>query len=41
MSILKQSHSAEKSERGNLSDFLTFILLQNIKKLKGGPCGDI
>ena len=35
MRILKQSHSAEKSERGTLSDFLTSIMLQNIeKKLK-------
>ena len=39
MRILKQSHSAAKSERGTLSDFLTIILLQNSKKL-GGPFGD-
>ena len=36
MRILKQFFSAEKSERGTLLDFLTFILLQNIKKLEGG-----
>ena len=38
----EQSHSAENSEkRGTLWDFLTFFLLQNIKKLKGGLFGDI
>ena len=31
MRILKQSHSAEKAERGDL---------QNFKKLEGGPFGD-
>ena len=38
----EQSHSAENSEKGGtLWDFLTFFLLQNIKKLKGGLFGDI
>ena len=42
MRILKQSHSADKSERRTLSDFLIFISLQNIKKLDGGgPFEDI
>ena len=41
MRILKQSLSAEKSERGTFLNFLAFILLQNIKKLEGGPFGDI
>ena len=35
------SHSAEKCKRGTLFDFQTCILLQNNKKLKGGPFGDI
>ena len=35
------SHSAEKCKRGTLFDLLTYILLQNNKKLKGGPFGDI
>ena len=30
------SHSAEKCKRGALWDLLTYILLQNIKKLEGG-----
>ena len=38
---MKQFHSNEKSERGALSDFLTFILLPNMEKLEGGPSGDI
>ena len=29
-----------KNLKGAISDFLTFILLQDIKKLKGGPFGD-
>ena len=33
----KMSHSAEKCKRGTLLDLLTYILLQNIKKLEGGP----
>ena len=37
--ILKQSHSAGKCERGTVSDFLTFLLLQNIEKLERGTCG--
>ena len=32
----KKSHSAEKCKRGTLLDLLTYILLQNIKKLEGG-----
>ena len=32
----EQSHTAENSEkRGTFWDFLTFVLLQNIKKTKG------
>ena len=38
---LRQSHSSEKSQRGTLLDLLTYILLQNIKKLEEGPFGDI
>ena len=30
------SHSAEKCKRGILLDLLTYIPLQNIKKLEGG-----
>ena len=37
----KMSHSAKKRKRENLLRLLTYILLQNIKKLKGGPFGDI
>ena len=37
----KMSHSAEKCKRGDPFDFQTCILLQNNKKLKGGPFGDI
>ena len=40
MRILKHSHSAEKFGRRTLYTFLTFISLQNIKKLEGGPFGD-
>ena len=32
----QQSHSAEKSERRDPLGFLTFVLLQNTKKMKGG-----
>ena len=32
----KKSHSAEKCKRGTLLDLLTYIPLQNIKKLGGG-----
>ena len=35
------SHSAEKCKRGTLWDLLTYIQSQNIKKLEGGPFGDI
>ena len=35
------SHSAEKCKRGTLLDLLTYILLQNIKKTRRGPFGDI
>ena len=35
------SHSAKKCKRGTLLDLLTYIPLQNIKKLEGGPFGDI
>ena len=34
------SHSAEKGKRRDFFDFQTWILLQNNKKLKGGPFGD-
>ena len=34
------SHSAA-NVKGALLDLLTYILLQNIKKLEGGPFGDI
>ena len=37
----KKSHSAEKCKRGTLLDLLTYIPLQNIKKLEEGPFGDI
>ena len=33
----KMSHSAKNSKRGDLRDLLTYILLQNIKKLEGDP----
>ena len=33
------SHSAKKCIRGTLWDLLTYIQLQNIKKLEGGPFG--
>ena len=36
----KKSHSAEKCKRGILLDLLTYIPLQNIKKLEGGPFED-
>ena len=32
----KKSHSAENVERGTLWDLLTYIQLQNMKKLEGG-----
>ena len=36
------SHSAEKCKRGTLWDLLTYILLQNIKKIRRwGLVGDI
>ena len=34
--IFEQCHSAEKCKR----DFLTSIVLQNIKKIEGGPFGE-
>ena len=37
----QQSHSAEKSEWRTLWDFLTVVLLQNTKKMKGGIFSDI
>ena len=39
--IFEQCHSAEKRKRGNLWDFLTYIVLQNIKTKEGGPFGAI
>ena len=39
--VSAKSHSAEKCEKGTLQDFITFVLLQDIKKLKGGRFGDI
>ena len=38
---LKMSHSAEKWKGGTLWDSLTYILLQNIKKLEGGLFWDL
>ena len=38
--FLKKSHNAEKTERGTLWDFSTYILWQNIKKLKGDSFGE-
>ena len=35
-SFQKKSHSAEKCKRGTLLNLLTYIPLQNIKKLEGG-----
>ena len=35
------SHSAEKCKRGTLLDLLTYILLQNFKKLEGDPLGTL
>ena len=35
------SHSAKKSKRGTLSDLLTYIQLQNIKKLEGGKIFEV
>ena len=35
-SLRKMSHSAEKCRRGTLWTLLTYILLQNIKKLERG-----
>ena len=37
----EMSHSAEKCKRGTLMDVIAYILLQNIKKLEGGPFGHI
>ena len=37
----EQSQSAENSEKRDPLGFLTFVLLQNIKKLKGGLFEDI
>ena len=38
----KKSHNAEKKLKvGNLWAFSTFILSQNIKKMQGGPFGEI
>ena len=37
----KMSHSHQKCKRGAILELLTYILLQNIKKLEGGPVGDI
>ena len=34
--IFEQCHSAEKCKRGTLCNFLTSIVLQNIKKIEGG-----
>ena len=36
-----KSHSAEKCKKGGLWSFRTTILLQNRKKIEGGPLGDI
>ena len=33
----RMSHSAKKCKRGTLWVLLTYILLQNFKKLEGGP----
>ena len=42
MTFLKQSHSAEKLEKGDPLGFLKlqFAANANIKKLEGGPFGD-
>ena len=37
----EKCRSAEKCKRGTLLDLLTYILLQNIKKLEEGPFGHI
>ena len=37
----EQSHSAEKSKRGDLLDWEISIMLQNILKIEGGPFRDI
>ena len=37
----KKLHSAEKCKKGTLLDLLTYMPLQNIEKLEGGPFGDI
>ena len=39
--FFQMSHSAEKCRWGALLDLLTYIPLQNIKKLEGGPFVDI
>ena len=36
-----KSHNAEKLKGGTLWNFSTSILSQNIKKMQGGPFGDI
>ena len=37
--IEKKSHCRKKTERKDLWDFSTSILLQNSKKIEGGPFG--
>ena len=37
MRISKQSHSAERLERGDPLGLWNFSMLQNIRKLEGGP----
>ena len=39
--LSKKPHSAKKSKRGTLLDFLTDNPLQNMENLEGGPLGDI
>ena len=39
--IFEQCHSAENSKRGDLCDFLTSIVLQNVETNEGGPFGAI
>ena len=41
MRILKQSHSAEKAERGDPFDFLKIQFVAKYQKIEGGPFGDI
>ena len=40
MRFLKQSHSAEKLERGDSLGFLKPVCCKISKNLKGGPFGD-